>query len=44
MYRENKPRPLAAMSAWTILEEGHQRNGPSKLHWKQSNGFWQEDF
>ena len=30
--------------AWTILEEGHQRNIPAKLYWNQSIGFWQEDF
>ena len=37
MYRENKPRPLAAMLfwrimiTWTILVEGHQGNISAKL-------------
>ena len=50
MYRENKPRPLAAiffwqiMTAWTILVNGYQGNISAKLYWNRSSGFWQEDF
>ena len=32
------------MTAWTILEEGHQRNIPAILNWNQSRGFCLEDF
>ena len=49
IYRENKPRPLAAiflqiMTAWTILVEDQQGNIFAKLYRNRSSGFWQEDF
>ena len=32
------------MTAWTNLEEGHQRNIPAKLYWNHFSSFWQEYF